>query len=309
MKSIRFPLASLLFAAVASVSVAWADVLDTSLFAKKITFTVSGYNGETTLPNFPVLVRLSANSPDGFSYNDCAADGSDIRFADEEGNLIPHEIDTWDTNGTSLVWVSVPSLFGTASGKTTEFRAYYAPNLSSSLPAVSSNAVWSAAGYYGVWHMNEANATDSSANHLDGTADASITVVDAKLGKGADFPSSASSSTGITTTNTPNAAFTSAISFETWAYPYDVNGERAFFGKENLATFKVNAGLTRFTTPGKTDFDVKQSISANTWQHLVVTFVPNGAARVYVNGQLKKTQNAGKSSPYKPSKTCKNCYF
>ena len=273
------------------VPVAWADVLNTSLFAKKITFTVSGYNGETTLPNFPVLVRLSANSPDGFSYNDCAADGSDIRFADEEGNLIPHEIDTWDTNGTSLVWVSVPSLFGTASGKTTEFRAYYAPDLSSSLPAVSSNAVWSAAGYYGVWHMNEANATDSSANHLDGTADASITVVDAKLGKGANFPSSAGSSTGITTTNTPNAAFASGISFETWAYPYNVTEERAFFGKEALATFKVKDSLTRFTTPGKTDFDVKQSISANTWQHLVVTFVPKGAVRVYVNGQLKKTQN------------------
>ncbi len=271
--------------------VAWADVLDTSLFAKKIHFTVSGYTGASTLENFPVLVRLATNSPDGFSYNDCAADGSDIRFADIEGNLIPHEIDTWDTNGTSLVWVSVPSLFGTVSGKTTEFRAYYAPDSASSLPAVSSSAVWSAAGYYGVWHMNAANVTDSSANHLDGTADASITVVDAKLGKGANFPSSAGSSTGITTTNTPNAAFSSAISFETWANPYNVSEERAFFGKEALATFKVKGGLTRFTTPGKTDFDVKQSISANTWQHLAVTFVPKGAVRVYVNGELKKTQN------------------
>jgi len=286
MKSIRFSLASLLFVAIASVSVVQADVLDTSPFAKKINFTVSGYAGASTLANFPVLVRLSDVS--GFNFADFATPADELRFTDASGNNLNYEIDTWDsTANKALVWVSVPSLSGT----TTEFRAYYLPSSTSNLPAVSSSAVWTDAGYYGVWHMNETNAKDSSANNLDGTADASITVVDAKLGKGANFPSSAGSSTGITTTNTPNAAFSSAISFETWANPYNVSEERAFFGKEALATFKVKGGLTRFTTPGKTDFDVKQSISANTWQHLAVTFVPKGAVRVYVNGELKKTQN------------------
>ena len=277
------------------VPVAWADTLDTSLFAKKINFTVSGYAGASTLANFPVLVRLSDVS--GFNFSDFTTPVDELRFTDATGNNLNYEIDTWDSDaGKALVWVSVPSLFGTASGTTTEIRAYFAPSSTSGLPAVSSNAVlpavssnavWSAAGYYGVWHMNEANATDSSANHLDGTADASITVVDAKIGAGANFPSNAK----IATTNTPNAAFTSAFSFETWARPSEVTGEYALFGKEALVTFKIKGGKTRFTTPGKQDFDnVTAPVSANAWYHLVVAFVPKQAAKVYVNGALDKSQ-------------------
>ena len=90
-------LASLLAAFAATA--AMADALDTSLFLMKSEMTIPGYAGSTTLANFPVLVRLAANSPTGFDYNDCAADGSDIRFADANGDLIPHEIDTWNTSG------------------------------------------------------------------------------------------------------------------------------------------------------------------------------------------------------------------
>ena len=278
MKFVRLALTSFLFASLASVSPARADVLDTSLFAKKIHFTVSGYAGASTLANFPVLVRLSDVS--GFDFNDFSTPADELRFTDASGNNLNYEIDTWDSSaGKALVWVSVPSLSGT----TTEIRAYYGPSSTSDLPAVSSAAVWADAGYYGVWHMNETNAKDSSANHLDGTADASITVVDAKIGAGANFPSNAK----IATTDTPNSAFTSAISFETWACPSEVTGEYALFGKEALATFKIKQGKTRFTTPGKTDFDkVTASVSANAWCHLVVSFLPKQAAKVYVNGTL-----------------------
>ena len=264
------------------VPVAWADVLDTSLFAKKINFTASGYAGASTLANFPVLVRLSDVS--GFDFADFSTPADELRFTDAAGNNLNYEIDTWDSVASNaLVWVSVPSLSGT----TTEIRAYYGPSSTSDLPAVSSAAVWADAGYYGVWHMNETNAKDSSANHLDGTADASITVVDAKLGSGTSFPNNAK----IATTNTPNSAFTSAISFETWACPSEVTGEYALFGKEALATFKIKGGKTRFTTPGKTDFDkVTASVSANAWCHLVVSFLPKQAAKVYVNGTLDKSQ-------------------
>jgi hypothetical protein len=49
--------------------------LNTTLFTRYIPITVSGYTGESTLENFPVLVRLAADSPIGFSYDDCASDG------------------------------------------------------------------------------------------------------------------------------------------------------------------------------------------------------------------------------------------
>ena len=75
----------------------------------KITF--SGYTNEEALPDFPVLVRLSTNLA-GFSYAQFASpgDGADLRFLAANGRELPYEIDTWNPNGESLVWVQVPSL-------------------------------------------------------------------------------------------------------------------------------------------------------------------------------------------------------
>ena len=150
-------LISAMFFAVLAATAAMADALDTTLFSMKSEMTIPGYAGSTTLANFPVLVRLAANSPAGFDYNDCAADGSDLRFADAHGNLVPHEIDTWNTSGESLVWVSVPSVSGTA----TAFTMYYGAANPSALPAVDPHAVWTAAGHRAVWHF-AADETESA---------------------------------------------------------------------------------------------------------------------------------------------------
>ncbi|HTB85183.1 MAG TPA: DUF2341 domain-containing protein [Candidatus Sulfotelmatobacter sp.] len=78
----------------------------------KITFT--GYNRSETLSDFPVLVRLSTNVP-GFNYNHFAdPSGGDLRFTDAGGvRVLPSEIDQWNPNGESTVWVQVPALSGT----------------------------------------------------------------------------------------------------------------------------------------------------------------------------------------------------
>ena len=153
-------LTSAMFFAVLAATAAMADALDTTLFKMKSEMTISGYSGSTTLANFPVLVRLEANSPDGFDYADCAADGSDLRFADENGDLIPHEIDTWNTSGESLVWVSVPSISGTA----TTFTMYYGVEDVSELPAVTESDVWTGANFNAVWHFS--GSSKESANGL-----------------------------------------------------------------------------------------------------------------------------------------------
>ena len=155
MKSTLCALAALFIA-----SPALADVLDTTLFSKKSVVTVSGYAGSTTLANFPVLVRLAADSPSGFDYADCAEDGSDLRFADANGDLIPHEIDTWNRTGESLIWVQVPSI----SGKATTFTMYYGADNVSSLPAVTESDVWTGANFNAVWHFS--GSSKESANGL-----------------------------------------------------------------------------------------------------------------------------------------------
>ncbi len=112
-----------------------AALVAASAFAlprKAAEITVSGYTGKSALANFPVLVRISPERISGFSYADCAADGADVAFRDAQGNLLDREIDTWDPNGESLVWVCVPSLSGTATSFTFRWADANPPSVTTS---------------------------------------------------------------------------------------------------------------------------------------------------------------------------------
>ena len=120
--------------------------------------TVSGYSGGEPQPNFPVLFRLAEDSPEGFSYADARPDGADILYTTQAGATLPHEIETWDTNGTSFVWVNLPRMeLGT------KFLFKYG-NASVASPSNSCEDVWADAGYAGVWHMAEADAASAAAD-------------------------------------------------------------------------------------------------------------------------------------------------
>ena len=179
MKKLLLPLLALAALALPARAV----VLDTTPFGRTIQFTASGYAGASTLENFPVLVRLSDAS--GFDFADFTTPADELRFTDATGNNLDYEIDTWDsTTGTALVWVSVPSISGT----TTKINAYYAPSSTSALPAVSSTAVWTSAGYVGVWHMNAVSPADASDSGNDGTAFGSVSVTGGVVGSGLSYP-------------------------------------------------------------------------------------------------------------------------
>ncbi len=107
--------------------------------------TVEGYDG-AELTNFPVLVRLSSQTIKGFNGEACEVDGADLQFVNDTGAVYPHEIDTWDRFGESLVWVKLPQL---AKGKS--FFVQWGGG------AIASNAsqTWNDS-YAGVWHMGEA---------------------------------------------------------------------------------------------------------------------------------------------------------
>ena len=108
--------------------------------------TVSGYaEGKAALADFPVLVRIST-AIDQFNYGDCAAGGADISFTSEDGETVyPHEVDTWNPDGESLVWVKLPSM---AHGTKFLFR-WNDPNPPSNNDPTQ---VWP--GYIGVWHFS-----------------------------------------------------------------------------------------------------------------------------------------------------------
>ena len=137
-------LAAIITAAATMPTSAFAE--NWTAYARKFQISFPGYSGTTALSGFPVLVRLSPEL-NGFDYSRCRlANGGDLRFADAGGNVIPHEIDTWNTSGESLVWVKVPSLT-----KGTTITAYYG---NPSPCAASADSVWDS-GYVAVWHLGE----------------------------------------------------------------------------------------------------------------------------------------------------------
>ena len=123
-----------------------ADPVDWTQYEYSFTITFPGYTSSATLSDFPVLIRISA-ARNAFRYSKCkVANGGDLRFSDESGNLLASEIDTWNPNGESLVWVKVPTF-----NKNTTIKAHYG---CSSPAEVNPKDVWSN-GYVGVWHLNE----------------------------------------------------------------------------------------------------------------------------------------------------------
>lgn len=129
--------------------------------------TVTGFRGEGAVENFPVLVRISPSRIQGFRFADCRPDGYDISFvSSDESVTYPHEIESWNLNGESLVWVRVPRI----SGRSTTFKMLYG-DASRTTPS-DGRQVWSGATddasgrYVGVWHLSE-TTTDGQAAAAD----------------------------------------------------------------------------------------------------------------------------------------------
>jgi len=94
-------------------------------YRKKITFDNSGQS--TNLTNFPVLVVLHSGN---FDYAKAKSDGADIRFIDsDDSTSLDYEIEDWDPDGNSYIWVKVPQIDASSS---TDFIYLYYGNSSAS---------------------------------------------------------------------------------------------------------------------------------------------------------------------------------
>jgi len=185
---------------------------DLTSWNKRMSITLSGYIPPAvaeTLTNFPILVVLS-NTPagSGFSYADFLTPPfGDLRFsATTNGAPLNYEVETWNTNGNSFVWVQVPAV----TDATTTIWAFWGK--SATLPISATNgATWSNA-YLGVWHMatNTTAMTDSSTNRRTSTISGTIGYVPASPANGAcDF--------------TPNSYIQAAGTFPTLSTNYTVS--------------------------------------------------------------------------------------
>ena len=270
-------------------------------FAKGAKFTVAGYtnaNGtaRSELTCFPVLVRLAANSPSGFSYDDLTSStGDDLCFIDMDGNGLPFEIDEWHSDGTSLVWVRLPTM-----ENGTEFVMCWGGGTSGK--TVCNDNPWN--DYVGVWHMSEASGTvaDSTANSLDavpGGTTANSIAVDGKVGKARQNAVSGSAG-NLTVPNYSSVYNGTAFTVSGWFYQteYNSNDSRLFSRK---SAWDVAGGWETFSKYDKNNkvggvlgmrgrtkdatYQSKSSIDLKVlgWTHL--TFAYNGTTTtMYTNG-------------------------
>ena len=148
--------------------VMWSD--PGQIFRNRMEITIKGSSAELT--DFVVPVRISEERMPGFYYD--AASINELVFLDEEDTLLSYDVDTWNTNGESVVWLKLPTL--PTAGRTV--MMYW--NLAEGHVAPENDAtkVWSA--YAGVWHMTDAN--DSAAGASPGKLGNKTTAVDGIFG-------------------------------------------------------------------------------------------------------------------------------
>ena len=141
---------------------------DLTQWQKSMSITFSGCKppGGGALTNFPALVVFSNTTAGaGFSYNDFLSPPyGDLRFsAADKATPLDFEVESWNTNGPSPVWVRAPELTSTLT-----IHAFWGRSSVTAPACMTNGTVWDGR-YRAVWHMND--GADSAHISLHGACE------------------------------------------------------------------------------------------------------------------------------------------
>ncbi len=274
-------------------------LLDTTRWNRHMTVTLGGYTGASALTQFPVALRLSEQLP-GFRYADFSspADGADLRVTDTAtGQTLAHEIELWNPSGTSVVWVSVATLSGTATELTLHWK-----NPAASMPGyTTSGSAWDY-GFSGVWHLDATAAADSTREGNHGTAYGNVTAMPGLLGQALAF--NGSNYVQVPHHTSLGADVATNLTLSTWFRP-SVTLQRT---NDTIRLIEKGDGyffIQGYSSQGGLVFLFKQNdtnltsigngadIPSNEWHHACATY--NGATmRLFLDGtQVASTSRTG----------------
>ena len=267
----------------------WSDVIsfNTALssaaydYGMPITFT--NFAGRGTLTNFPALVKFNTN--DNFYTGFTSDDAHDLRFTESDSTtLLNYEIEKWNTNGESFVWVQIPELTHNGS-----IWAYWGRS-GAVQPAYATNgAAWDS-NFRGVWHLSDTNSVgklpDSTGNPNDGTNFDTVNVENQVIGDAQLF-------TGdyIDCGTDPSLDLTTALTVSAWGY-FENNDNAGFVyagGGWNTAGYGLHAFggglLAEFRGGGTASTANNPKPTEDQWTHVTATWDNIGQTiRVYYNG-------------------------
>lgn len=265
--------------------------IDESAWTHHMNVVLSGYAGATPLTNFPCAVRLHEDMP-GFLYSRFRqpADGGDLRVTvPGTGELLAHEFDTWDTNGTSVVWVRVPVLSGTG----TTLRLHWG-NADAKLRGYSlGGTVWSES-FGGVWHLGSSGPADASGMGNHGS-EYLIATTNGVLGSAQQFDGTAAY---IEVPDAPSigSQARASLTVSMWLSP-DVDlltGDDIRMlekGDDYFILQRNSAPLSMLVKTNNVALEVGASatVPAGVWRHVCGTY--DGAnLRLYVDGSVQSTK-------------------
>ncbi len=269
-----------------------------------VDFTVAGCKVLATdapLENFPVAVRISAARIPGFRYSDIASPDDLLFSSTTSKEPYPFEVETWNPEGESVVWVRLPLMC-----TNTQFRMTF--NLPSRPANPDATNVWSAANYRGVWHMNEYDAEVLKQSDSSGNGFAATYTVSSKCGLttssaiGKAFYRTLDKNTVGQCATTPNLTSTmkmdwNGATLSGWAYykGYAASGQQHLLWI-NTSYASYYWGLTtqsktvrsKFTTNSGTTIGPGLS-PASGWFHWAVRVTSKTTYQYFLNGELLQT--------------------
>ena len=253
--------------------------------------------------NIPVLVWLQ-NDDAKFAYSKLSfpETGKDIAFFDLSGNQLPHEIDNWNPNGVSTVWVKLPKLETGA-----KFRMCFGCDDEDKVVTPAASGVWT--GYQAVWHMNGMNAgaaaedptttPDSTANKMDAVVrDTKVSTVAEAGAVGHALVSDVNSTAKKAGFVVPNSAAlmdTGNFALSCWLrratadswyneVPFSTKVSKgASTGGFCLARVNNDSEIGFYTTGSTQTKTSSCNLNGTEWLHFVISYV-DGKASFYRNG-------------------------
>lgn len=268
-------------------------------WSSRMQLTFDNASRSENLVDFPILVTLDTNR---FDYSLAQANGADLRFVDANGTVLSYEIENWNPNGESHIWVKVPQI--DANSNSDSIWLYYG---NSAAPSAQNAAdVWSN-GYVGVWHMNgnpsgSLAIQDSSASNVDGTATGmdATNQINGPIGGALQFDGVSEYIRVPTTSSDPTAVNPSQLTIEAWAdstgdtgtWERIVNRRNIVFlfpyESYGLATSSTD-GTQLVNTTGTPDLmGTSGSLPADNWRYVTGT-LSGSTSNLYVNGALNAT--------------------
>ena len=246
-----------------------------------------------SVEDMPVLLRLSAEKPAGFRPAEAGANGETLRFVDEAGRLLAHDIESWDAEGTSFVWVNMPSL-----SSSTKITMLWGACGSGLIPAARpAGEAWGA--YQEGWHMNgraaafghaetsvaatgAADALLGPCYHLD-AAQVSVVRVPKGLTDGV-------SSFTLSAWFRPDASFTASTPTKRlisgMAASSGYGFDSFFFVEQNTRKIGLRGYATPSASPYQTPVPLGTSdLTANRWTQLTIVW-DGDTCSTYIDGQV-----------------------